>query len=174
MSQMTPLVHVTLPELGDNSVESHFAPLVFMLEGLIRLNEWHIVRSFKRAAAGMGAPFPPLYTTGIYYHEDPAGREDWRDAPAILERLRTTGKGCDCDQLVCWRVAELRCAGIDADPVIKWQHLDKATAIRVGYPGKMLPPDGLWLIHCCVRFPDGSIEDPSKLLGMGGSFNQST
>lgn len=170
MAIMTPLVHVSLPELGDNSVESHFAPLVFMLEGLIKLNEWHINRSFKRAALGMGTPIPPLYASGLYYQEDPAGREDWRDAPAIIQNLKNNGRGADCDQIICWRVAELRCAGIAAEPVIKWQHLDHATAVGCGYPSKMLPKDGLWLVHCCVRFPDGSIEDTSKNLGMGGSF----
>lgn len=167
---MTPLVHVTLPDLRENTVESHFAPLVFMLEGLIKLNEWHITRSFKRAAAGMGAPFPPLYSTGIYYQEDPAGQENWRDAPAILERFTQTGKGCDCDQLVCWRVAELRCAGIPAEPVIKWQHLPHELAVSLGYPAKFVPAEGLWLVHCCVRFGNGSIEDISKNLGMGGNF----
>lgn len=167
---ITPLVHVTLPELDDNTVESHFAPLVFMLEGLIKLNQWHITRSIKRAALGRGVPFPPLYSTGIYYQEDPPGHEDWRDAPAALAHFLETGRGIDCDQCVCWRVAELRVAGIAAEPVIKWQHLDRATAIRLGYSAKFLPADGLWLIHCCVRFPDGSIEDTSKNLGMGGSF----
>lgn len=167
---MTPLVHVTLPDLETNTVESHFAPLVFMLEGVIKLNEWHITRSFKRAAVGLGKPVPPLYSTGIYYQEDKPGREDWRDCLAVLDRFERTGSGCDCDQLVCWRVAELRCAGIAADPVIKWQHLPHALAVSLGYPERFVPPDGLWLVHCCVRFPDGTIEDISKILGMGGNF----
>lgn len=170
---MTPLVHVTLPDLADNSVESHFAPLVFMLEGLIKLNEWHIERSFKKFQAGLGIPIPPLYTTGVYYQEDKPGEENWRDVHAILERLIKTGNGVDCDQLICWRVAELRVAGIAADPVIKWQHLSREAAINVaGYPAKFIPEDGLWLVHCCVRFPDGSIEDTSKILGMGGQFTR--
>ncbi len=167
---ITPLVHVTLPDLADNSVESHFAPLVFMLEGLVKLNEWHITRSMKRAAAGMGLPVPPLYTTGIYYQEDKPGEENWRDVHAILDRFAQTGQGVDCDQLVCWRVAELRCAGIAAEPVIKWQHLPQDLARQLGYPGQIVPPEGLWLVHCCVKFPDGTIEDTSKILGMGGNF----
>ncbi len=167
---MTPLVHVTLPDLADNSPESHFAPLVFMLEGLIKLNEWHLRRSMKRAARGMGVPFPPLYATGIYYQEDPPGEENWRDAPAILARFIATGKGVDCDQLVCWRVAELRVAGVAAEPVIKWQHLTREQAVGHGYSSKFVDAAGLWLVHCCVRFPNGSIEDTSKILGMGGNF----
>ncbi len=42
--------------------------------------------------------------------------------------------------------------------------------IKQGYPAKSLPPDGVYLVHCVVRFPDGRIEDPSKILGMGGQF----
>jgi hypothetical protein len=76
----------------------------------------------------------------------------------------------NCDNLIGWRVAELRVAGVAADPVIKWQHLTREIAIKLGYPARMLSPDGLWLVHCCVRYPDGSIEDPSKILGMGGNY----
>lgn len=167
---MTPLVHVTLPDLEDNSVEAHFAPLVFMLEGLIKLNVWHLTRNQKRAGRGQEQLIPPLYASGLYYQEDKPGREDWRDAPAIWDRFKATGAGCDCDQLICWRTAELRVAGIAAEPVIKWQHLTQKQASSLGYSSSFVPVDGLWLIHCCVRFPDGSIEDTSKNLGMGGNF----
>jgi len=168
---MTPLVHVTLPALDRNTEESHFAPLTLMLEGLIKVNEWHIRRQMKKAMAGLGLPFPMLYDTGIYYQEDPPGQENWRDCFAILEHFAKTGKGVDCDQLVCWRVAELRCSGINAEPVIKWQNIPQATARRL-YPTMPIGPDGLWMVHCCVRFPNGDIEDPSKLLGMGGNFTR--
>ena len=167
---MTPLVHITLPPLDAYSVESHFAPLVFMLDGLAKVNEHHIRQSFRRAAAGMGEPIPPLYSTGIYYQEDPAGQENWRDVLAAINWFLKTGKGIDCDQLICWRVAELRVAGIAAEPVIKWQLLPKEVAIALGYPSRMIPAEGLWLVHCLVRFPDGSLEDTSKILGMGGNF----
>jgi len=163
---LTPLVHVTLPDLADNSIESHFAPVVLLLEGPIKVNEFHISRSLKRAARGEGVPIPPLYASGVVYAEDPAGREDWRDVYSVLEK----GTG-DCDNLVCWRVAELRVAGIAAEPVIKWQHLTQDTAVGLGYPSSFVPPEGLWLVHCCVRWPDGHVEDPSKLLGMGANFS---
>lgn len=167
---MTPLVHLTLPPFGVYSPESHFAPLVFMLEGLVKVNEHHINQSFRRAKAGLGSPIPPLFSTGIRYQEDPPGKENWRDIYAILQHIANGAKGIDCDQIVCWRVAELRCAGIDAEPVIKWQHLTREIAIKLGFKPQFVPNEGLWLVHCCVRFPDGSIEDTSKLLGMGGSF----
>jgi hypothetical protein len=166
---MTPLVHVTLPDLDSNDVEAHFAPLVFMLEGLIKLNEWHLTRNHNRAGRGQEELIPPILASGVYYQEDKPGREDWRDAPAIWDRFKRTGMGADCDQIICWRAGELRVAGIAAEPVIKWQHLTKAEASSLGY-ASIVPEDGLWLVHCCVRFPDGSIEDTSKILGMGGNF----
>lgn len=86
MSAMNPLFHVTLPDLDENSEESHFAPLVFALEGLIAIDKFHIERSLRRAAAGMGPPIPPLYQSGVRYKEDDAGREDWRDVLVILQR----------------------------------------------------------------------------------------
>ncbi len=39
-----------------------------------------------------------------------------------------------------------------------------------GYPASKLPDRGVWMVHCCVRYADGRIEDPSKILGMGGNF----
>jgi hypothetical protein len=83
---ITPLFHVTLPSLDDNSPESHFAPLVFALEGLIAIDKFHIERSIRRAQAGLGPPIPPLYASGVRYAEDTAGREDWRDVYVILQR----------------------------------------------------------------------------------------
>ena len=161
---MTPLFHVTLPDLDDNTEESHFAPLLFLLEGMILTNMWHIQRSLKKAMRGIGRPVPPLYQSGVRYAEDDAGREDWRDVYAILKR----GRG-DCDNLVAWRTAELRVAGVAADPVIKWRHIPYNLAVKL-YPPNMISPNGLWMVHCCVRLPDGTIEDVSKNLGMGGGY----
>ena len=164
-----------------------------LLEGLVGVNVFHIARSWKRVAAGIDlTPFPPLFSTGIFYQEDPPGEENWRDAPAALEQFLRTGRGIDCDQLVAWRSGELRVAGIHADPVIKWQHFDKPTAVALGYPAENIPEDGLWLVHCLVRYPVGYeptpgswladrlewhpddgcwIEDTSKILGMNGGYN---
>jgi hypothetical protein len=166
-STMKALMHVTLPPLGDFSPEFHFAPLVFLLEGMVEVNRYHIRQSLKRAEMGLGQPIPPLYASGVVYREDPAGQENWRDVYSVLAQ----GFG-DCDNLVIWRVAELREAGTNARPVIKWQHLDRATAIKCGYPADWVPQDGLWLVHCSVEFPDGKIEDVSKNLGMGGNFTR--
>ena len=163
---MKALMHVTLPPLGPFSPESHFAPLVFMLEGMIEVNRHHIRQARDRFKAGLGPPVPPLLMSGVRYQEDPPGEENWGDLYYCLQ----SGTG-DCDRLVIWRVAELREAGVAAAPVIKWQNLSREQAMHAGYPAGFVPPQGLWLVHCCVRFPDGTVEDISKKLGMGAEYN---
>ena len=158
----TPLFHLSLPE---SDGPEHFAPLQIALEGLTKVNEWHIARALKRAMKGQGNPISPLYVSGVRYKEDPPGHEDWRDVYGVIAR----GVG-DCDQLTAWRVAELRVAGVAAEPVLKWQWVPRDVMVSSGYPARLLPQDGVWLVHCLVRFPDGSTEDPSKILGMGGNF----
>lgn len=75
------------------------------------------------------------------------GREHFRDIPRIMDN-----GGGDCDNLSSWRVAELRHAGINAAPYITCR----------------ARPDGGMTYHALVRWPDGTSEDPSLLLGMGG------
>lgn len=165
MSQLVFKMHVTLPPFEEGfSPEFHFAPLVYALEGMIQVNRHHIRKANERAAAGLGPPVPPLYASGVFYKEDPPGEENWGDVYYCLSKGHA-----DCDRLVIWRVAELQEAGIDAKPVIKWQHLTRAQAIAVGYPAAWVCEEGLWIVHCSVQWPDGSIEDVSKNLGMGGN-----
>jgi hypothetical protein len=159
------LFHLSLPESADGS---HFAPLQIALEGLTQIDEWQIRRSLRKAETGRsGTILPPLYAAGVVYEEEAPGREDWLDAPAVLR-----AGAADCEDLAAWRTAELRVAGYDAEPVIKWQWLPRDVMIRQGYPAAKLPGKGVWLVHCCVRWPDGTIEDPSKILGMGGNFTE--
>jgi len=75
------------------------------------------------------------------------GVEIFLDIPALYRR----GKG-DCNELVPVRVAELWRAGIAANP---W--LVRAKNERGGFT-----------YHNIVKWPDGSGEDPSLILGMGG------
>ena len=74
--------------------------------------------------------------------------EHFRDIPQIL-----ANGGGDCDNVASWRAAELRELGIDAKPYITWRRRE----------------DGGTTYHVIVLWPDGSSEDPSLLLGMGGS-----
>lgn len=75
------------------------------------------------------------------------GGEIFREIPRIIEN-----GGGDCDNVASWRCAELRNIGINASPYITWR--------------KRL--DGGTTYHVIVLWPDGSSEDPSLLLGMGG------
>ena len=178
-SLITPKVFITLPSHFDEDErdeERHFAPIIPLLDGLIKVNEWHMRRQLRRAQKGLDYPFPPLYQSGVYYKEDKPGEENWKDCWAVL----ADGHG-DCDRLVAWRVAELRVAGYKADPVIKWKQVPKEVMIGHGYPAHMVPPDGIQMVHVCVGLPGWQryaeayednplIEDPSKRLGMGGQF----
>lgn len=76
------------------------------------------------------------------------GGEIFREIPRIL-----LNGGGDCDNVASWRCAELRELGINACPYITWRTRS----------------DGGMTYHVIVRWPDGSSEDPSLLLGMGGA-----
>ena len=99
-----------------------------------------------RYAQRAGRPFPQLYSSGVRYKRQPmvAGQERFQPIPRVLRR----GNG-DCDQLACWRAAELQLQG----------ELARAIPVRVNPR----------LMHVVVRRGDGRIEDPSKILGMKGA-----
>lgn len=77
------------------------------------------------------------------------GAETFRDIPSLYAR----GRG-DCNELVPVRVAELWRAGIMANPYL-------TKPVRT--------PGGGLSYHAIVQWPDGSAEDPSLILGMGGA-----
>lgn len=98
-------------------------------------------RLYLRMARAAGVAVPNLYDAGVrYYH--PRGPEQWDTIPDVLRK----GTG-DCKCLAAWRAAELLESGQKAFAVPVQQHAD--------------------LFHVIVRYHDGKIEDPSKLLGMG-------
>lgn len=89
---------------------------------------------------------PNIYESGVVYREEPPGYDDWADIPTVL--LQRWG---DCEDLACWRAAELFVRHhIDVKPTFVW---------------KMMP-DGGQIYHIQVLYPDGKIEDPSRILGM--------
>lgn len=106
-----------------------------LLEGLARV---------CAAQIAAGAVRVPLFSSGVRYEREPAGRERWQSARETLRR-----KAGDCEDLVAWRVAELRARGDNARPLVYQPR-----------PG---------LLHCVVRRGDGSIECPSRILGMSGN-----
>jgi hypothetical protein len=97
------------------------------------------------AAELRNRPLPPLYTTNVQYRPEPnsgTGVEEWAAPWTVYER----GWG-DCDDLVLWRVAEIRAHG-------GWATVQVARQVN--------PDTGKF--HIRVRHLDGREEDPSILL----------
>lgn len=86
---------------------------------------------------------PKLYNSGVFYQRED-GTEDWLDVGEVLRE----GHG-DCEDLACYRVAELIISGIAARPELKWKN-----------------KGDIFLYHILVRYPNGELEDPSRKLGM--------
>lgn len=93
---------------------------------------------------------PKMYESGVrYYHE--GIRDEWfSTCEALHEQL------ADCKGLSAWRVAELRLSG--EDPEAKC--CKKFAVINDSTIGKLV------LYHVMVQRGDGTIEDPSRKLGM--------
>lgn len=123
--------------------------ITILLDACTRLDEVFL-RSHPRT--------PRLYASGVCYSRE---REDHGEhfeerfltIPMCLQwRGRdghcSQGAG-DCDDLACWRAAELRVSGEDS-----------------GARAEPLRRTGGW--HVIVRRSDGAAEDPSRILGMKG------
>lgn len=97
---------------------------------------------------------PSLYESGVRYKEELPGEEDWKDIPTGLQ-----SRFMDCEDLAAWRAAEVNVRyGIPAYPIFSHRTLpngDVIYHIRVQYPKSRM-------------FPNGHIEDPSRILGMTG------
>lgn len=94
-------------------------------------------------AAAHGTPYPHLYDSGIEYTREPPGSEVWQ-----TPRFTYASKQGDCEDLAAgYRTPELWSLGeTAARPVV----------IRISPR----------LRHIVVRRADGTIEDPSLILGM--------
>jgi len=114
--------------------------IAVQLEALTRWNE-RVLGHFWHA----GRPIPPLYESGVRYALEPRG-ERWLDCVRVLE----LGRG-DCEDLATWRAAELRLGG-DPGAVCMFSARPRGS-------GR--------LIHIIVQRGDGTLEDPSRALGMG-------
>lgn len=144
------------------SVMKRFEPLQIALEALTKINEWHL-----RNGIEIGLPFPRLYESGVIYEEEPPGQEDWLDIPSLYQAR----KG-DCEDLGCALSAERRVYdGIQSIPYIRHKFVPSSELILSGYPKKNIPRDGIFLVHILSMMPDGSLEDPSKMLGMQGEYS---
>lgn len=90
---------------------------------------------------------PPLYSSGVRYERESCLAPN---VPGACERFLTlrqliSERVGDCDDLACARAAEL---------------------IRAGERARAYPVRSPVGFHILVRRGDGSIEDPSKILGM--------
>ena len=110
--------------------------VLWLMEALVQINKMYLLMN----------KVPMLYDTNVIYKIE-AG-EIWKDIFNILK----DGNG-DCEDLACWRIAELQLAGISARPYIKWR--------KVG---------GTWIYHALCWTPGNKIEDPSLALGMQGKI----
>jgi len=120
--------------LGLNRKDSERA-LLWLLESLVQVN---IIELRKNK-------LPPLYKAGVRYERE-IDTEIWRDVVTVYD----DGFG-DCEDLACWRVAELRNQGKKASARLSWRK-----------QGDML------IYHVTVLRANGRIEDPSVKLGMRG------
>lgn len=124
--------------------------LLWMLEALCKINEGHLA----------DRPYPPLYESGVRYERED-GTEEWLDVPSILQ----AGRG-DCEDLACWRVAELRRQGHHAGPYVRYRNRNGVFhyhALVMHYRRAIAPgPTGVRV----ERFVPDVIEDPSRRLGM--------
>lgn len=140
--------------------------LLFLMEALCRVNQSLLRHQDGLVARGLTREkFPRLYAAGVHYEREPPGQEEWPDIVNILAKTgqEFPGAWADCEDLSCWRVAELRESdrhiengkivggGVKARPFAKWRR----------------GPEGQFNYHALVLLPDGRLEDPSLTLGMG-------
>jgi hypothetical protein len=125
-----------------------------LLEAMVKINVGWI--------SSHPSEFTPLYhfakSTGLKW-EPEQGTEDWLSIPAIY-RAQRARKPVDCEDFAMARAAELR-LGLGGHPL---GPLHAIADIR----GRVMPDTGQVRMHAFVRYPDGTVEDPSKLLGMPG------
>jgi hypothetical protein len=144
------------------SLRRRFMPLMYALEALVSIDEWHL-----NQALDIGRPLPRLYDSGVRYREEPPGQEDWLDVVSLYKDMFG-----DCEDLACALAAERRVYdGIHACATIRHKFIKSEDLRRQGYPKRSIPRDGIFLIHVLTELPDGTIEDPSKRLGMNGDFS---
>lgn len=129
------------------------AKLGWVLEGVARSN-----RLVMEAQS-----IPPLYESGVGYLVDP----DSAERQHVLDCLEVLQSGAaDCKSLAAYRMAELRHAArseAEADACewrITWRNF-RRDPLNVG----LTPRGGVCRVyHVEIRKPDGSIEDPSRLV----------
>ena len=100
--------------------------------------------------------WPGLYKAGLKGYK--FNRDHWRDIPTLLKY----GEG-DCKDFTAVRIAEL----LDGyDPRFPY---GVRAAVHVTTDRRTLDTgENVTMYHVLVRFPNGTLEDPSRMLGMPG------
>ena len=175
--------------------------MVFLMEALCRVNQTHLqeFEAFKKRGLVKNT-YPSVYRSGLHY-ETEKGTEIWPDIPSLLEG--TMGEGVypgiwgDCEDLACYRVAELRELPLHYERPSKWKKgkteyadprfpqepsavaadlakkpwpgwkLVKGGILAMPYAKWRRGPQGQYHYHALVLTPEGRLEDPSLVLGMG-------
>ncbi len=125
-----------------------FGVMRYLLEALTMANVAYLLECRAR-----GVDVPLLYQSGVRYLAEPDGRDEWQDIPDTL--ARSTG---DCEDLACWRVAELR---------VCFNQRRARRGITVTHYADPKSGADVTLYHILVLHEDGTVEDPSRILGMG-------
>ena len=181
--------------------------MLWLMEGLCRVNQTHVRQfdEFKKREL-IENSYPTVYGSGLHY-ETEKGTEIWPDIPSLL--MGTMGKGVypgpwgDCEDLACYRVAELRELPWHYERIAPWKRkkddgkpniemadprfpqgdAERAASsakrdwpgwkkVKGGIPAKPFAkwrrgPQGNYHYHALTLIPDGRLEDPSLVLGMG-------
>lgn len=138
-----------------------------------------------------GRTTPALYNAGVYWEaEKPTGRSaceggDGQERFLGPRQVMRDGKA-DCEDMAAWRVAELRTGHVN------WRATKRGLPPFPGHPRALVLPapwptrlspvidvrpaffsrevaPGNWVYHILCWWPDGTLEDPSRELGMGGA-----
>ncbi len=126
----------------ENSREHSQKSILYLLHAMVAINKDWLVRHPKA---------PSLYNSGVRYKRE-EGTEAWQSVDECL----LLGYG-DCEDLASWRTAELQLRGVRCKPFIRWRKYRQDS----GKP--------FYLYHVLVEHANGKMEDPSKVLGMGGN-----
>jgi len=149
---------------------------------------WALIYADEAYLQGTGDEVPALYDSGIYWEaEKPLGVSVCPEGVGQelflgVRQIRKQGFA-DCEDVAAWRVAEVRLGRVDVPRGLPpFPGHPPVTAIRPPYPElKPAGPDVLpafysrktgpaaITIHIVVAWPDGYVEDPSRVLGMGGA-----
>lgn len=100
---------------------------------------------------------PPLYESGVVYGAE-VGFEEFADAHTCF--ARQVG---DCDDLAAWRLAELQ--EEHARALVRGERNRLSPWPDVQLVSKPINGEQV-LVHVLVRDWDGTVEDPSRVLGM--------